>query len=97
MFHVELWSTSNGRKMKTTDLIAALADANDLFMKKRGKPMEIFDLEFSDDDRDGNWHYEITQERDALRAERDKLAEMACCRYRDIKQRERGKYGSTGR
>lgn len=40
--------------MKTTDLIEALQTADQVFQKKFGKPMEIFDLTFNEDDYDGD-------------------------------------------
>lgn len=40
--------------MKASDLIEAIQTAERLFREKTGKPMEIFDLDFSDYDYDGD-------------------------------------------
>ena len=48
--------------MKVTDLIEALQAASDLFQREHGKPMEIFDITFSEDGYDGDMHIQSVGE-----------------------------------
>jgi len=48
--------------MKVTDLIKALKEANELFIKKHKEPLEIFDLVFNEDDYDGDMKIEACGE-----------------------------------
>lgn len=40
--------------MEVSDLIEALQQADKLFQEKHGKPLEVFDLKFNEDDFDGD-------------------------------------------